>query len=467
MSVAVPPSRRRYPRDPIPGRSWKFMLEGPTSKDILYHISAVQKHCGKPVDMDGVIRWLTASTRPGLPINAVAFDSAQDLLLLVHYNEISDPDPGEGVTVYPVRLSDPFAAGYSKAHPKAREAAILMRWEESDNWVDEHGNYIMVDIEVCGKLYALRTQNTGNNRVAIFNWQTGKPVARIDGHELLTDACAVHARWHPPGLGHPHEVEGFTWLAPDTFMITNSHGYMHCEAAQHDGLWIYRIDSRSREPLYRSIALELPRWMWNVRRNNETPMMCRAIFSPDSGSWSEDVFPGALSGNVRNRIVVVRESSWHFKYSLVYIFRNDALLGLLERHNGQTLPYEQWLSRCSRVLEIRGSVERIWVCGWAALLKYKDEQERLCLEIVNFNPEAQRTHMATGVLVTQPSEVAIPRRPDGSWLPFFDGIKSELPYFSTRLESTHGIGPKTDFMMFPDRVLYSNDSWASAMAFYF
>lgn len=179
----------------------------------------------------------------------------------------------------------------------------------------------------------------------------------MDSAGRLTDAHPVHAGWNPPRQGHPHEVGDFTWLAPDAFMIINNHGQDHCPEAQTDGLWLYRVDSRGRQPLYQSVALELPRWMVSVRRNRIDPVLGRGLWPLDSGSWSNDVFPGALSRNVRQRIVVLSEAGCG-PYRLVYIFLNDALLKLLELNNGQTIRYEQWLSRCSRVLEFKGQVRR-------------------------------------------------------------------------------------------------------------
>lgn len=194
----------------------------------------------------------------------------------------------------------------------------------------------------------------------------------------------------------------------------------HREGYQ-DALHLYRLSGRARttaldqESFSQSVVLELPRWKPEWRRKGDK----RGIEFV-SGSWNEDVYPGALSYNATNRVTVLREAYTRGPgYDLRYVLRHDQLVDHLARYNGREVHWNVWSPSCAAVFSNRPSLEMYvllyrhgvpvcsrtdayhsQVCGWTVLTALRDQVHgRTEIEAADFNPAQIDARMVPGVIV--------------------------------------------------------------------
>ncbi|KZV71476.1 hypothetical protein PENSPDRAFT_664367 [Peniophora sp. CONT] len=442
---------QRHSRPYLPPRSFRFHYKGSEGRS-LRHIIDRQAACGKPVDL----AWLLDAQRHGstIPIEWVELDSAQDLLLLMHHDQPHHPG-AQGITIYPVQLADATDShGKTNAHRQARKAEIFVKWAEGDR-AAEGQDTLVVEMHLCGDHFALFILYAGNPRVVIYNWKTGKRIARVDAYDLHTNAKSPHLV-EPPLFLHQ-----FTWLAPCVFMIGSLQQNFGWPPGK-DSLYIYQLGGNPEQPLSRSVTLELPRWKPDLR--------CHALEKEldfVAGSWSEDIYPGALSSNMHRRVTVVQDECWNpeLGYCVFYVLQNDVLLSLLAQYNGRVLRWEAWSGTCARAFQgvPRTSKDStfmdIQVCGRKVMMVTSDKTQGTCqVEVADFDRNTLDPRMIPGTIVANGARVA------ESLDSMFElgCVWTNLPYRSIPLPGS--IDSDTKFILRPDRILYTRrtDGWRKA-----
>lgn len=210
------PSSRAEPRsDVLPGSfslTYRYdqndPLKGKLDRQLL---------CNKPVDLT----WLLNVRRYSdtITINSVEIDSAQDLLLLLHYDQPRSVSHNQNATikVFPVQLSNPTvrpsrrSKTMTNAHQHACKPEIVVLFEPDDEPDGGPTDTLEIEMTLCGDYFALFFRYTKNQRVSIWNWKTGMEVAvRIplidSSHSLLTKA-ASEDRQQPLAHRRPHIIE--------------------------------------------------------------------------------------------------------------------------------------------------------------------------------------------------------------------------------------------------------------------
>ncbi|VDB98115.1 unnamed protein product [Peniophora sp. CBMAI 1063] len=408
-----------------------------------------QTACGKPIDL----AWLLDARRhhDTITIDTLEVDSAQDLLLLMQYEQPTDHPEARGITVYPVQLSRSAttAHGVSQTHHLARKASIFAEWD-GDRPAEGQPS-LEVELHLCGDHFALFVLYTESPRVLIYNWKTGKEVAAVDTDARYSDATSKMLVEDFPLCLHQ-----FTWITPRVFML-GSIQQQTCEDAV-DCLYIYELSGDKGEPLSRSVMLELPRW--------KSKLGDQAVYKEltiQTGSWNEDIYPGALSGNVFRRVTVVHDECMGNKpehvYHIFYVLRNDLLLQTLAQHNRQQLPWEQWGWTCARAfaegsIRMNASVDlEIQVFGPQVMMtQSKHAQQTRNVTVLDFD-QAGLDPRLTGHVRMQGSATNVAMFEN-------DSVWSALPY--RRIPIYGPIGSNGKLFLRADGVLYTrsnSDNW--------
>ncbi|VDB98117.1 unnamed protein product [Peniophora sp. CBMAI 1063] len=408
------------PQLSAPQRSFRFKFF--ESEEGIGPILDRQAAHGKPLDLSWLLK--AHHYRDSIAIKNLDVDSAQDLLLLVHYDQPHEHG-AQGVTVYPVQLSNPVipnSYGLSNAHRRARKAAINMKWGEKDS-ADGKGESLAVEIFLCGLHFALFVRYAYNQRVVIFNWVTGHRVARIDGSWIHTDAKASHL------VEHPLDVNHFAWISPNVIMI----GCISQDEndAKYDGLYLYELSGHSQQPFSRSLVLEVPRWKETYRVSVGGDKSMEIV----TGSWSEDIYPGALTRNAYDRVTVVREDvSQRPGCNVFYVLRNDYMVSLLRDRNRDTLSWNEFTNGASFPCIARAFswpnktvslASDIQICGSKVMIAQKDEYEQsVQVTVADFDDASLDPRLVPGTVVRSGTTVA-----DGPDSIFEHGwLWTNLPY---------------------------------------
>ncbi|KZV71480.1 hypothetical protein PENSPDRAFT_650644 [Peniophora sp. CONT] len=403
------------------------------------------------------LRWLLHARRhcKAIPVNGVELDSAQDLLLFMHYVQPSRAGR-DGVWVYPIQLSDavvPSSHGMmSNAHQQAQRAAIFVEWERCDypdrdeEAMGPPQGAVNIDVKMslCGDHFALFYQHARNQRVVICNWKTGEKVAMVDSWRIHTSAE------FPDAIHHPVDVTQFAWLARDAFMIAS---VVQHKRELEDALYIYRFTGNPHRPLPQVVVLELPCWRYELRDRGSGRQLGIV-----TGSWSEDVCPGALSYTHNRVTVLTEEFSSGPRYSIYYVLRNDILLNFfLVHHSERVLRWDQWYHPCVRLFDGPKRMEHldIQVCGSMVLTSlWGDSSESAtCVKVDDFN----ESRMTSGAVVQRPNWVAT------ECMMFEDecGLWSNLEYRSV-LDGRYDY--QSNFILGAGRLFHTKDrhSWKRA-----
>ncbi|KZV71479.1 hypothetical protein PENSPDRAFT_405118 [Peniophora sp. CONT] len=235
----------------------------------------------------------------------------------------------------------------------------------------------------------------------------------------------------------------------------------HLEMPYQDSLYVYGLSGNSQQPLSHSVMLELPRWKPNLRYLGGQDRLIELI----TGSWSEDIYPGALSRKGCRHVIIVEDECLHhkYRYSVRYVLRNDLLLRLLVQYNGRIMRWENWSKDCARAFQ---GVPRndpvqfinVQICGQKVMIITGNRTQRTKHVVVaDFDPGTFDTRMVPGTVEKQGTTVA-----EGTASMFENGwVWTNLPYRSIPISGN--IDWDTKLLLGADRIIYTRSGgWKKA-----